>query len=383
MKKILIIHNNYRDIGGEDIAVKNEISFLKKYYEVETLYFSNKSNNLIRNLSTLVFRNNVKSNSKVKFAINNFKPDLIYIHNTWFQASLGIFDVIKNTNIKTIVKLHNFRYFCTRYYFSSNHLNKNEICKACGLINSSVGKINKYFSDSLIKSLAVINYGKKYFKILENYKIDILVLTDFHKKFLIDLGVNEKKITTYPNNLQLDSKFSENDKVNRDYIVYAGRISEEKGVKELIETFIKTDLKDLKLKIIGKGPILDSLKETYQNIKIEFIGEKTNKEVLNIISNSRAVVTATKLYEGQPTLLCEASSLGVPSIFPDTGGIKEFFPEKYQLAFEQFNYEDLKNKLLLLNNKEEIKLIGKQNYQHINEHLNNNKLRKIFKGIHE
>ena len=383
MKKILIIHNNYRNIGGEDIAVKNEISFLKKYYEVETLYFSNKSNNLIRNLSTLVFRNNVKSNSKVKFAINNFKPDLIYIHNTWFQASLGIFDVIKNTNIKTIVKLHNFRYFCTRYYFSSNHLNNNEICKACGLINSSVGKINKYFSDSLIKSLAVINYGKKYFKILENYKIDILVLTDFHKKFLIDLGVNEKKITTYPNNLQLDSKFSENDKINRDYIVYAGRISEEKGVEELIETFIKTDLKDLKLKIIGKGPNLDSLKETYQNIQIEFIGEKTNKEVLNIISNSRAVVTATKLYEGQPTLLCEASSLGVPSIFPDTGGIKEFFPEKYQLAFEQFNYEDLKNKLLLLNNKEEIKLIGKQNYQYINEHLNNNKLRKIFKGIHE
>jgi len=383
VKKILIIHNNYRNIGGEDIAVKNEISFLKKYYEVETLYFSNKSNNLIRNLSTLVFRNNVKSNSKVKFAINNFKPDLIYIHNTWFQASLGIFDVIKNTNIKTIVKLHNFRYFCTRYYFSSNHLNNNEICKACGLINSSVGKINKYFSDSLIKSLAVINYGKKYFKILENYKIDILVLTDFHKKFLIDLGVNEKKITTYPNNLQLDSKFSENDKINRDYIVYAGRISEEKGVEELIETFIKTDLKDLKLKIIGKGPNLDSLKETYQNIQIEFIGEKTNKEVLNIISNSRAVVTATKLYEGQPTLLCEASSLGVPSIFPDTGGIKEFFPEKYQLAFEQFNYEDLKNKLLLLNNKEEIKLIGKQNYQYINEHLNNNKLRKIFKGIHE
>ena len=29
MKKILIIHNNYRNIGGEDIAVKNEISYLK------------------------------------------------------------------------------------------------------------------------------------------------------------------------------------------------------------------------------------------------------------------------------------------------------------------------------------------------------------------
>lgn len=383
MKKILIIHNNYRNLGGEDVAVKNEISFLKKHYEVETLFFSNKSRNLIGILSSLVFRNNLESNGKVKFAINDFKPDLIYIHNTWFQASLGIFDIAKNTNIKTVVKLHNFRYFCTSYYTTSNHLNNNEICQACGLTNSSVGKINKYFKESLIKSLAVINYGKKYLKILKNYNIHILVLTDFHKKFLINLGVDENKITIFPNNLQLDRTYSENDNINRDYIVYAGRISEEKGVKELIETFIESNLEDLKLKIIGKGPQLDSLREMFQNNKIEFIGEKTNKEVLDIISKSRAVITATKLYEGQPTLLCEASSLGIPSIFPDTGGIKEFFPDNYQLAFEQFNYKDLKNKLLQLNNQDEIKLIGKQNYQHINEHLNKNILKKIIKGIDE
>jgi len=195
--------------------------------------------------------------------------------------------------------------------------------------------------------------------------------------------VNENKITIFPNNLQLDRTYSENNNINRDYLVYAGRISEEKGVKELIETFIESNLKELKLKIIGKGPNLDSLKEMYQNNKIEFIGEKTNKEVLDIISKSRAVITATKLYEGQPTLLCEASSLGIPSIFPDTGGIKEFFPDNYQLAFEQFNYKDLKNKLLQLNNQDEIKLIGKQNYQHINEHLNKNILKKIIKGIDE
>ena len=30
MKKILLIHNKYRDLGGEDIAVENEINLLKK-----------------------------------------------------------------------------------------------------------------------------------------------------------------------------------------------------------------------------------------------------------------------------------------------------------------------------------------------------------------
>ena len=34
MKKILIVHNKYQNIGGEDIAVENEIEILKKYYKV-------------------------------------------------------------------------------------------------------------------------------------------------------------------------------------------------------------------------------------------------------------------------------------------------------------------------------------------------------------
>ena len=39
MKKVLVIHNQYREIGGEDIAVQNEVQFLKKYFEVDELYF--------------------------------------------------------------------------------------------------------------------------------------------------------------------------------------------------------------------------------------------------------------------------------------------------------------------------------------------------------
>ena len=41
MKKILVIHNKYRQLGGEDIAVNNELLMLKKNYEVKELYFDN------------------------------------------------------------------------------------------------------------------------------------------------------------------------------------------------------------------------------------------------------------------------------------------------------------------------------------------------------
>ena len=98
----------------------------------------------------------------------------------------------------------------------------------------------------------------------------------------------------------------------------------EKGVQELIESFLKANTTISELKIIGSGPILQELKIKYNSDKVSFLGEISNEDVLNIISNSKGVVTTTKLFEGQPTLLCEASALGITSVFPDTGGIKSF-----------------------------------------------------------
>ena len=70
MKKILVIHNSYKNTGGEDIAVENEILFLKKYFEVETLFFSNierKSFNLIK---SLIFSNNKKATNFYQKRLN-------------------------------------------------------------------------------------------------------------------------------------------------------------------------------------------------------------------------------------------------------------------------------------------------------------------------
>ena len=41
----------------------------------------------------------------------------------------------------------------------------------------------------------------------------------------------------------------------------------------------------------------------------------------------------------------------MPSIFPEFGGISEYYPSNYPLSFEQYNYDDLKKKLLDLNNE--------------------------------
>ena len=178
------------------------------------------------------------------------------------------------------------------------------------------------FLDSKLKSFFVILYGKKYFKILKDKQTKILVLTKFHKSYLSNVLQKDENIYVFPNITNIVQGI-ENNK-DKKFIVYAGRISDEKGVDTLIDTFIKAELENITLKIIGGGPKLNLLKEKFKEPNIEFLGIINNEDTLKLISKSLAVITATKLYERQPTLLCEASMLGVPSIFPNAGGIKEF-----------------------------------------------------------
>ncbi|MAU54206.1 MAG: hypothetical protein CMC29_00140, partial [Flavobacteriaceae bacterium] len=195
---------------------------------------------------------------------------------------------------------------------------------------------------------------------------------DFHRNYLINLGIDSKKIFTFPNKIhEQNIKFN---KSNDNYIVYAGRISEEKGVEDLIKSFKLSNLQEFKLKIVGEGPKYHYLESKYSSESIQFLGLLTNHETLQLISNSICVVTATKLLEGQPTLLCEASILGVPSVFPKTGGIEEFFPKNYKLAFNQFEYEDLVNKLNKLNDRKHLVNVGPENKKYIQDYLNEKKL---------
>ncbi len=361
MKKLLVIHNSYRQQGGEDIAVLNELKLLQDQFEVKTLFYENKIKN-ISDILTFFTLSNRSVNKDLILNINEFEPDLVYIHNTWFNISLGIFKILKKKNVKTLIKIHNFRYHCTQSAKQKIHLDNNSFCQACGFDGSKNIFFNMYYPNSFIKSLYGIYFGKKYLKILQDNYFSIAVLTDFHKRFLEKNYLRSRKVHVIPNYLEEN----ENKRTKEDnYFIYAGRISVEKGIYELVEAYLKSDLKNQTLKIVGGGPELKKIKNKYHNENIEFLGQLLNHETIDLILNSKGVISATKLYEGQPTLLCEASLNGKTVLFPNSGGIKEFLPINYEFLFKQFDYQDFTNKLNKLNEDQ----IRNQNSQKAKEFI--------------
>ena len=378
MKKVLVVNTKYKSFGGEDANILEEISFLERNYIVNYLEFDNSKQLNIYDMLGFLLLSNRNSNKLLKKTIKEFEPDFVYIHNTWFMANLGIFKILKKLNIKTFIKIHNFRFICTSTFFAKKHLKSNEVCPMCGMEKSRSWVFNKYFEDSFIKSIFANFFGISYLRMLKNYPVKLIVLNNFFRETLIASGFDKDKINISYNPLYID--FQNDYKANSDYVVYAGLLSSQKGIVELIKAWIKSNT-ELKLFLIGDDKLVNKNLKDNTSSNIYYLGQKENEEVINYIKNARAVVTATKMFEGQPRLLTEASTLSVPSIYPSYGGMDEYFPKDYQYSYTQFNEEELINKIKLLDDSELLKKESKRISGHINFLLDQKYMSDTFKKI--
>tara|TARA_B100000282_G_scaffold283648_1_gene247481 strand:- start:321 stop:1016 length:696 start_codon:yes stop_codon:yes gene_type:complete len=228
----------------------------------------------------------------------------------------------------------------------------------------------------------LIIYCKQYYKILKNS--NVLTLSNFQKQYLINDGFDSKNLKILHNPLNINGNDNYQKSINlssKSYIIYAGLISEEKGIRSLIDTYNLLNKYEKKLVIVGEGPLLETFKKENTNNQIIFLGKQSNIQVLNLIKNSYSVITNTKLYEGQPTLLSEASMLGINSVYPRNGGIVEFFPEDNPFSFEVNSTKDLLDKFSLLQNSELVESQSNENFRHIEKALSKENYLNSFREI--
>ena len=68
MKKILVVNTIYKEKGGEDTNIVDEVNFLKNFYEVKYLEFKNEGKLSINDLISFVSNSNPKSNQLLRKA---------------------------------------------------------------------------------------------------------------------------------------------------------------------------------------------------------------------------------------------------------------------------------------------------------------------------
>ena len=126
----------------------------------------------------------------------------------------------------------------------------------------------------------------------------------------------------------------------KDYILYFGRYSEEKGIGTLVQA--AKELSDIQFIFAGTGPLVDEIKG--ENIKE--IGFKSGVDLENLIREARFSICASECYENCPFSVMESEMYGTPVLGADIGGIPELIQVgKTGDLFESGNKEDLKKKI--------------------------------------
>jgi glycosyltransferase involved in cell wall biosynthesis len=330
--KILLIHNYYKFKGGEDSVVEAEKELLEK--NGNDVYFLSAHNDSIKN----VFKTREQFYIQLEKIISTHKIDIAHIHNVYQIIGNKIYDVLHSKKIPIIQTLHNFRFLCP----AGLHLdNKNKICEKCsnGKFISCFKK--KCYQNSYVKSFLmkeIVNVGRK--KVLENVDI-FIALNSFYKQKFINAGFPDSKIIVKPN--FIDTKKMPK-KSHESYALYIGRISIEKGLETLIESFkeIKYDLK-----IVGSGDSayllkLKSLCSSFSNI--QFIGFASGLEKEILLKNASFLIIPSICYENFPITILEAYSYGKPVIATKNGGLIELVKHNQTgYLFESGDIQELIN----------------------------------------
>ena len=356
MAKILLVNKFYYNRGGDCTAMLSAEQLLKaKGHEVAVFsmkhkknlpsewesYFPDEINFSDRNLSDKIqasFRLFKPKDVAGKFncLLNDFKPDVVHLHNIHSYISPVVADIAHQKGIRVVWTMHDYKLICPAY----TCLRGGEVCERC-FTNKFNVLINKCIKNSYPASLlgwmeAIYWNKKKLAKITDCFISPSLFL----KTKMVEAGFSAEQIEVIPNFMSQTINPATSKK---EYYCYVGRISKEKGIDTLLDAASQLPYK---LKIIGDGPLLNTYRNDFTQENIDFLGYQPSDKVYELVKEARFIVIPSVWYENNPYSVIEALCLGAPVLGARIGGIPELIEESVNgFLFTPKNISELKEKI--------------------------------------
>lgn len=348
--KILLVHNNYGNYatGGEKNVMLAESKLLKDNGHDVVIYECTNDENVFNKkrykLKSFYYSTwNPFAYKKLKTLLKEHQPDIMHVHNYWYQLSPSIFKAAYDHNVPSVITLHNYRLLCPGVLFLRN----GKPCEDCMTKNPVRSIFFKCHSNSILKSFLSYRLFRKTKKndYFSTFITGYIALSEFAKTKFIQGGIKESQLRVKPNFIS-SKAINPSDSVlvlPENYALYVGRISEEKGIESICKVW--EDI-DYSLVVIGSGDpqLEDKLKD---NKKIIFLGKKNSSEVFSCLKSCSFLVFPSIWYEGFPLTIIEAFSMGKPVIATDLGARNEVvIHEETGLLFDFKNMTDFKVNIL-------------------------------------
>ena len=134
---------------------------------------------------------------------------------------------------------------------------------------------------------------------------------------------NGYDVSYVPNAIDISSFSQDEDRRYEKQLIYAGRLSEEKGILDLLEISEKLGT-DTHLIIIGSGPEESKVKDIEKKfINVHYLGYQSKENTIKLIRGSDILIQPSLMEGGTSSTLLEAMACKTPIIATSVDGNKE------------------------------------------------------------
>lgn len=311
---------------------------------------------------------------KIRRVLDSFRPDICHLNNFNYQLTPSIIlEIVKwrretQHKCKIIFTAHDYQLVCPNHMLYNPNTSENcEKCLDGNYVNCIKGKcIHGSTAKSIIGAIEA-----SFWKSNGVYKyIDTIICCSNFLKTKMDTNPLFAKKTIALHNFV--DKVENKDVQKKDYVLYFGRFSIEKGIGTLIQ--VAKELPDFNFVFAGTGPLEGEINGV---ANIKNIGFQNGEALEKLIREAKFSIYPSEWYENCPFSVMESQMYATPVLGANIGGIPELIEVgKTGDLFKSGNREELKNKIIEMSNKQY--KVDKVNFDTVDEYCQ--KLMKVYRG---
>lgn len=293
-----------------------------------------------------------EARKKIRLVLEDFRPDVVHLNNFSYQLTPSIIlETVKwreekGRECRIVFTAHDFNLICPNHMLNDPNTGENcEKCLSGNYLNCAKGRC---IHGSFVRS-ALGTAEAYYWKRSGAYKyLDKVICCSEFTKTKMDTDPVFRDKTLVLHNFIDNIEWKETEK--KDYVLYFGRYSQEKGVELLLEAC--RALPEIPFAFAGNGPLKDKLREV-PNVK-DF-GFLSGDALETVVREALFSVCPSVVYENCPFSVMESQTYGTPVLGADLGGIPELIREgETGELFEGKNADALIKKISELWNDREL-----------------------------
>lgn len=324
--KILCVHNYYGSSApsGENMVFEAEMALLRRRgHKVREFVRSSdgiRSRGALGTIQGAIATPwNPWAAAAVRQEVNWFKPDVVHVHNTFPMISPAVFHSIGHRAAR-VLTLHNYRLFCP----AAIPMRHGRVCTEC-LDSKSAWPSLRHgcYRGSRLATLPLAASVMLHRRIgTWTGQVDAFIaLTGFQRKMLVAAGLPDGLVHVKPN-FYAGNPEPAPWAFRGNYALFAGRLSDEKGVADLVRAWLIWGEAAPELRILGDGPLRDTLQSMAAQapgVQIRFLGQLASTDAEQQIAGARLLVVPSVCFEGFPMVIREAFAHGTPVAVSNIG----------------------------------------------------------------